>query len=161
MLRFFKVLIILLSLFFLNFCAKPTVVEVSQPTDEKLNCEELKDEIADAQKVKRDAEYSKDTGGQMTRALLFWPAWAQSLHNADKAIQAANDRTFHLIKIMKAKNCRNVDAVNAKVFSQDANNKNKNNIAEQLKILKELYDSGDLTEEEFKEAKSRVLKLDK
>ena len=62
---------------------------------------------------------------------------------------------------MKAKNCRNVDAINAKVFSQDANNKNKNNIAEQLKILKELYDSGDLTEEEFKEAKSRVLKLDK
>ena len=159
MLRFFKVLIILLSLFFLNFCAKPTVVEVSQPTDEKLNCEELKDEIAEAQKVKRDAEYSKDTGGQMTRALLFWPAWAQSLHNADIAVQAANDRTFHLIKIMKEKNCRNVDAINSKIFSKDANN--KNNIAEQLKILKELYDSGDLTEEEFKEAKSRVLKLDK
>ena len=159
MLRFFKILIILLSLFFLNFCAKPTVVEVSQPTDEKLNCEELKDEIAEAQKVKRDAEYSKDTGGQMTRALLFWPAWAQSLHNADIAVQAANDRTFHLIKIMKEKNCRNVDAINSKIFSKDANN--KNNIAEQLKILKELYDSGDLTEEEFKEAKSRVLKLDK
>lgn len=159
MLKFFKILIILLSLFFLNFCAKPTVVEVSQPTDEKLNCEELKNEIADAQKVKRDAEYSKDTGGQMTRALLFWPAWAQSLHNADIAVQAANDRTFHLIKIMKEKNCRNVDAINSKIFSKDANN--KNNIAEQLKILKELYDSGDLTEEEFKEAKSRVLKLDK
>ena len=48
----------------------------------------LKDEIAEVQKIKEDAEYSKDTGGNMTRAILFWPAWAKSLHNADKSSKA-------------------------------------------------------------------------
>ena len=34
----------------------------------------------------------------MARMILFWPAMATTFHNADKAIRAANDRTFHLIK---------------------------------------------------------------
>ena len=37
----------------------------------------------------------------MARFILFWPAMATSFHNADKAIRAANDRTYHLLKIMK------------------------------------------------------------
>ena len=32
-----------------------------------------------------------------------------------------------------------------------------NNVAGQLKILKEMYDSGDLTQEEYKKAKKKVL----
>ena len=36
----------------LNSCAKPTVVEIVQPNDDKLNCEELKTEIAEVQKIK-------------------------------------------------------------------------------------------------------------
>ena len=35
----------------LNSCAKPTVVEIAQPNDDKLNCEELKTEI---DKLKED-----------------------------------------------------------------------------------------------------------
>ena len=88
-------------LFFLASCAKPIVVDIIQPNDDELNCEELKYEIAESQKVKEEAEFSKDSGGNIARLILFWPAWAQSLHNADKAIQAANDRTFHLIKIRR------------------------------------------------------------
>ena len=43
-------------------------------------------------------EYAKEgTGGNVARMILFWPAWAQTLHNADKAILAANDRNHHLI----------------------------------------------------------------
>ena len=38
--------------------------------------------------------------------LLFWPAWAKTLHNADLAIIAADDRTYHLINIMKKKRCK-------------------------------------------------------
>ena len=154
MLRFIHYLIIILSLFYLNSCATPTIVEITKPEDEKLNCEELENEIEETQKVKRDAEYAKkNTGGNVARVLLFWPAWAATLHNADKAILAANDRNYHLIKIMKKKKCKRVDNITGKVISEDTDN-----IAGQLRVLKELYDSGDLTEEEYKEAKSKVIK---
>ena len=102
MIKDLKILIIF-TIFFLSSCAKPTVVEVVQQKDDKLNCEELKDEIAEAQKIKEEAEYSKDTGGNMARLIVFWPAWAASLHNADEAVLAANNRKFHLIKLMKKK----------------------------------------------------------
>ena len=53
---------------------------------------------------------------------------------------------------MKDKNCKNVDLVNSKIL------KNSNQtIAGQLSIIKEMYKSGDLTKEEFKKAKKKVL----
>ena len=92
----FIAIIILLNL--LNSCAKPKVVNVTLPGDNKLNCTQLKNEIDDAQKIKRDADFAKTgTGGNITRLVLFWPAWAKTLHNADVAIEAANDRSYHLI----------------------------------------------------------------
>ena len=143
----------------LNSCAKPTVVEIVQPNDDKLNCEELKAEIADVQKIKEEAAFSKDSGGNYARVILFWPAWAQSLHNADEAILAANDRKHHLIKIMKNKKCKGADKIEAKIKDTPATTKSisQENIAEQLKILKEFYESGDLTDEEYKKAKDKVI----
>ena len=58
-------------LFFLASCAKPTVVDIIQPNDDELNCEELKDEIAESQKVKEEAEFSKDSGGNIARLILL------------------------------------------------------------------------------------------
>ena len=143
-------------LFFLASCAKPTVVEIIQPNDDKLNCEELKAEITESQKIKEEAEFSKDSGGNMARIILFWPAWAQSLHNADEAILAANDRKHYLIKTMKKINCKDADMFEAKIKDTNSTS-SQNNIAEQLKILKELYDSGDLTKEEYTKAKEKVI----
>ena len=143
-------------LFFLASCAKPTVVEIIQPNDDKLNCEELKAEIAESQKIKEEAEFSKDSGGNIARIILFWPAWARSLHNADEAILAANDRKHHLIKTMKKINCKDADMFEAKIKDTNSTS-SQNNIAEQLKILKELYDSGDLTKEEYTKAKEKVI----
>ena len=98
------ILVLGISLILLNSCAKPTVVNIVVPGDNKLNCEELENAVAETQKIKKDAEYAKEgTGGNVARMMLFWPAWAQTLHNADIAIQAANDRNFHLINIMKKK----------------------------------------------------------
>jgi len=143
----------------LNSCAKPTVVEIVQPNDDKLNCEELKTEIAEVQKIKEEAVFSKDSGGNYARVILFWPAWAQSLHNADEAILAANDRKHHLIKIMKKKKCKGAEKLEANIKDKPATTTSvsQENIAEQLKILKELYDAGDLTEEEYKKAKDKVI----
>ena len=86
----FVVLILLIS------CAKPTVVSTVLPGDNELNCDQLEDAITESQKIKREAEYARTgTGGNVTRLLLFWPAWAQTLHNADEAIRAADNRIFH------------------------------------------------------------------
>ena len=156
---FFGIIIILLI-----SCAKPKVVNVTLPGDDKLNCKQLKNEIDEAQKIKRDADFAKQgTGGNIARLILFWPAWAQTLHNADVAIQAANDRSFHLLNIMKEKKCSDIKKIEAQIIATAAykditiNNSTTNNIAEQLKIIKEMYDAGDLTEEEYKKAKEKVL----
>ena len=139
----------------LNSCAKPTVVNVVVPGDEKLNCKQLENEVAETQKIKRDAEYAReDTGGNVARLMLFWPAWAQTLHNADVAIQAANDRNYHLINIMKKKNCEGVDNINAQINKSLTST---NNVVEQLKELKEMYKYGDLTKEEYEKAKKKIL----
>tara|TARA_Y100001958_G_C21174933_1_gene505966 strand:+ start:890 stop:1312 length:423 start_codon:yes stop_codon:yes gene_type:complete len=134
-------------------CATPEVVDVKNPLDEKKNCNELEISVAQAQKFKRDALYEKEnTGGNMARFILFWPAMATSYHNADKAIRAANDRTYHLLKIMKKKNCNNVDLVNSEILRNSTET-----IAGQLNLLKEMYEAGDLTKDEFSKAKRKVL----
>ena len=110
-------------------------------------------EIAEAQKFKRDALYEKDnTGGNMARMFIFWPAMATTFHNADKAIRAANDRTYHLVKIMKKKNCKNVDLVNSEILRNSTET-----VAGQLTLLRDMYKSGDLTREEYSKAKRKVL----
>ena len=94
------ILILSLNFILLNYCAKPTVLKVTLPKDNELNCEQLEDAIAESQKIKREAEYAKEgTGGNVARIMLFWPAWAKTMANADKAILAADDRVFHLSEI--------------------------------------------------------------
>ena len=144
--------VLVLSLILLNSCAKPTVVEVVISGDEKLNCEQLENEVAEAQKIKKEAQYAREsTGGNVTRMMLFWPAWARTLHNADVAIMAADDRIFHLIKLMKKKKCQGVDVINAEIANA------KSTIAQQLKDLNEMYKLGTLTKEEFEMAKKKTL----
>ena len=101
---FQRILILIISVILLYSCAKPTVVNIVLPGDENLNCEQLESEVSESQKIKREAEYAKEgTGGNITRVMLFWPAWAKTLHNADVAIRAADDRIFHLFKIIIVK----------------------------------------------------------
>ena len=152
--KFLVILVLSVSIILLDACAKPTVVNVVLPGDEELNCEQLENAVAESQKIKRDAEYAKEgTGGNVARVMLFWPAWAKTLHNADVAIMAANDRIYHLFNIMKKKSCSAVDKIEAQI----TNTTTSISITGQLKELKEMYKSGDLTEEEYKKAKKKVL----
>ena len=162
--KFLGILVLGISLILLNSCAKPKVVNITLPSDKELNCEQLENEISKAQKIKRDADYAKEaTGGNITRLVLFWPAWAQTLHNADVAIQAANDRSYHLLNIMKKKKCSNIEKIESQIIASatykatTTNTSTTNNVVEQLKILKEMYDTGDLTQEEYTKAKKKVL----
>ena len=148
---------VLILIVFLNFsCAKPLVVETIQPGDDVLNCKELKQEIEEAKKIKQEAELSKASGGNFARAILFWPAWAQSLNNADDAILAANNRSFHLIKVMREKNCPGADNLEVNIIDKPKNVA-ETNIADQLKTLKELYEDGHLSEEEYTKAKKKII----
>ena len=153
--KFRGILVLIVSTIFLYSCAKPTVVNVVLPGDEELNCEQLEDAVAESQKIKREAEYAKEgTGGNITRVMLFWPAWAKTLHNADVAVGAADNRIFHLFKIMKKKSCANVDKIEAQILNVE---NTKITITQQLKELRKMYKSGDLTKEEYKKAKKKVL----
>ncbi len=145
-----------LIFFFIFSCAKPFVVETTQPGDELLNCKELKLEIEETNKIKQEAEFSKTSGGNFARAILFWPAWAQSLNNADDAILAANNRSFHLIKVMRKKKCPGAENLEANIIDKPKNVV-ETNLAEQLKSLKDLYEDGHLSEEEYTKAKKKLI----
>ena len=148
-----KIINFLLIFLFLSSCATPEVVTIKDPSDKKKNCKELENLVAETQKFKRDALYEKEnTGGNMARMILFWPAMATTFYNADKAIRAANDRTYHLVNIMEKKNCQNIDIVNSEILKSSTLN-----VAGQLNMLREMFRSGDLTKEEFTKAKKKVL----
>ena len=148
--------ILVLIVFLISSCAKPLVVETIQPGDDLFNCKELKQEIDEAKKIKQEAELSKESGGNFARALLFWPSWAQSLNNANDAILAANNRSFHLIKVMRKKKCPGAENLEANIIDKPKNVV-ETNLAEQLKTLKDLYEDGHLSEEEYTKAKKKII----
>ena len=112
-------------------------------------------EISEAQKFKRDAQWEKEKeGANVARMILFWPALATTFANAEKAMKAADDRSYHIIKLMDKKNCSGVDTVRAEI-----NKFSTNNVAAQLREVRDMYKSGDLTKKEFKKAKKKILDL--
>ena len=149
-----KFFLSLLLLVLLYSCAKPTVVDIVMPGDEKLNCEELKEGYKETRRFKQEAENVKqvDTGGNVTRTVLFWPALVKTIHNADIALRAAKDRAYHLVDIMKNKNCKDADKLYTELSKTDTIK-----ISYEIQRLHKLYKRGALTEEEFTKAKQKVL----
>ena len=148
-----KIAFVLIVLLF-SSCAKPTVVNITMPGDEELSCGQLKDGYEETRRFKKEAETVRetDTGGNITRTILFWPALVKTLHNADVAIRAADDRAYHLISIMKNKNCKEADRLHSELTKSSPPN-----ISFELKRLHKLYKSGALTKEEFELAKKKIL----
>ena len=74
----------------------------------------------------------------------------------DSSVMKKPKLTFKEKKKLKEekKNCQNVDIINAQINKSATST---DNVAGQLKILKEMYDSGDLTREEYTKAKKKVL----
>jgi hypothetical protein len=87
-------------------CATPTVTQTVKPGDNGLSCAQLQNEYADAERLRAEAEKEKTvTGGNVARAILFWPAILGTAANANEAIGAANTRKVHLANLMNAKDC--------------------------------------------------------
>ena len=155
-----KVIIILilgLNLILLNSCAKPTVVNVTLPKDNELNCEKLEDALADAQSFRKKAIGATGaTIDNQLRGAFFWPALMVTYANAHEAIVAASERSVHLINIMQKKNCKNLDSILLEVQTTYRVQTLKD-LNEAYKSLNELYKSGALTESEFITHKKKIL----
>jgi hypothetical protein len=101
-----KHLYILVVAIIISGCATPTVVRSVKPGDNELSCAQLQNEYADMQRFKDAADKEKGmTGGNVARALLFWPAILGTFSNANEAIAAAETRKVHLANIMNQKGC--------------------------------------------------------
>ena len=149
--------ILILSFVLLISCAKPTVVNIVLPTDDKLNCEKLENGVADAQEFRRKAiAVTGNTGKNQAAAWLFWPALMMTYINASEAIVAANERSVHLINIMQDKNCKNVDKVLTHIASTPRV-QTLRELSDTYKSLLELYKSGGLSEKEYDIQKRKVL----
>ena len=141
-----KTFIILLVLI-LSACGKPDVVKIEQPKDKNLNCENLKLAILEAEQYKKKAMGTREgTAANVARNLLFWPSLVGTMLNADKAIQAAEDRIYHLQVLSIRKNCGiNINIKQLGFISQ-------------LKELKQLRDTGNITQEEYEQGKKKIIK---
>jgi hypothetical protein len=87
-------------------CATPTVTQVVKPGDTGLSCAQMQNEFSDVQRLKKEADAEKTvTGGNVVRALLFWPAIIGTAMNANEAIAAADNRSVHLSNLMLQAKC--------------------------------------------------------
>jgi len=149
--------LLVLNLILLSSCAKPTVVNVFLPDDEKLNCKKLENAVTDAQEFRRKAiKVTGNTAQNQARALLFWPALMVTYINVHEAIVAANERTVHLVNIMIDKECENAVKLMARIESTFRVQTLKD-LSEAYNSLNELYKSGGLTEKEYNTQKAKVL----
>lgn len=94
------------SLILLVGCATPTVVQSVKPGDSGLSCAQLQNEYSDMQRFRDEADREKGmTGGNVARAIFFWPAILGTFSNANEAIAAADTRKVHLANLMNQQGC--------------------------------------------------------
>ena len=140
-------LIIILTVFFFFF---PEVIKTKQLKDSNLSCEELDLEILEAHRFRNEAEIARSsTTANAARMILFWPAWAKTIHNGEKAVDAANDRIYHLDIMKVKKKCTSTVISNVTSYEKT--------IIDQLRELKVLLDSGAISQTEYAKAKDKIL----
>ncbi len=96
----------IIAAFALAGCATPHVVEETKTSDKDLSCTSLQSEIDEAKRFEQQAREEKGfTGTNVAAGLLFWPAIIGTYANANEAIEAAQERQEHLLKIFNEKDC--------------------------------------------------------
>ena len=143
-------------------CATPTVVQSVKPGDYGLTCAQLQNEYADAERFRAEADAEKSvTGGNVVRALLFWPAILGTASNANEAIAAADSRKVNLANIMNQKNCAipiaPVITSNPNPNSPQVAAPGQQSTESQLTELKRLFDANLITKEVYAERQKQIL----
>ena len=146
----------------LSACASPTVVQSVKPGDAGLSCAQLQNEFADAERFRVEADKEKSvTGGNVVRALLFWPAILGTAANANEAIAAADTRKVHITNQMNLKKCSTL----ADIQSTGTEGKETTEVVlttkkskeSELFELKKLYDANLITKEAYADRQKTIL----
>lgn len=88
-------------------CATPEVVPVRKISDADLPCSALKEQLEEAKEFEKKAgEERTATGGNVARALIFWPALVGTYVNSGDALTAARARQDHLVGLINTKGCK-------------------------------------------------------
>ena len=102
-----KKIIALAAISMLAACATPTVVQTRQATDAALSCDQIKNEIAEAERFEKAARKDRTvTGTNIAAAILFWPALIGTYSNTEEAINAAKERRENMMALNASKNCK-------------------------------------------------------
>lgn len=101
-----KKLCALMSVILLSACATPTVVQTRQANDSSLSCEQIKNEIVEAERYEKAARKDRTvTGTNVAAAILFWPALLGTYSNTEEAINAAKERRENMMVLSSTKRC--------------------------------------------------------
>ena len=153
--------VVMLITVLLYACASPTVVQSVKPGDQGLSCAQLQNEFADAERFRSLAQAEKTvTGGNVARALLFWPAILGTAANANEAISAADARKVHLANQMNQKNCPIQITPQVTTLHQNATAPSPQTpptIEEKLNALKRLYDANLISKEVYTDKQKEIL----
>lgn len=88
-------------------CASPTVVDTRKVGDTQLTCDQIKQEIAEAERFDKEARKERTaTGTNVAAAIFFWPALLGTYSNTEQAINAAKERKENMFKLADSKNCK-------------------------------------------------------
>ncbi len=102
-----KKIISLVCISITTACATPTVVQPKQATDASLSCEQIKNEIAEADRFEQAARKDRTvTGTNVAAAIFFWPALIGTYSNTEEAINAARQRRENMVALNATKQCK-------------------------------------------------------
>jgi len=88
-------------------CASPTVVDTRKAGDSQLTCDQIKQEISEAERFDKEARKERTvTGTNVAAAIFFWPALLGTYSNTEQAINAAKERKENMFKLAESKGCK-------------------------------------------------------
>ena len=103
----FRISAALSAVALLAACATPHVVETRKVGDADLSCDQIKNEIAEADRFEQAARKDRTvTGTNVAAAIFFWPALLGTYTNTEEAINAAKQRREAMLKLGDSKRCR-------------------------------------------------------
>jgi hypothetical protein len=102
-----KAILILGAAILMVGCATPTVVDTRKAGDAQLTCDQIKLEVAEAERFDKEARKERTvTGTNVAAALFFLPGLIGTYVNTDQAINAAKERKDNLFKLAESKGCK-------------------------------------------------------
>jgi hypothetical protein len=136
----------------LSACATPHVVQAVRPADTALSCNQLEQEMTEAERFRENAQKEKGmTGTNVAAALFFWPAMFGTYANANEAIAAADTRKSHLAGLHAQKRCG--DRAQATDGAPPVGMKTDKKLEE----LKAMFDKGLITKEEYDSKRAQLI----